>query len=227
MTESLQLNRFIPACFKELEARLGLRVDFEDLSRQLDGRSLDAEAYRRVVSFLASYVREDRQELCVAQDHEPTPAHFVDLLAACLPEESDKQHVAACGDCSKRIALLLNAAVNVMLGADVDMARRYFKDEKESERGDLLASALLSGLLEHSVESIKSLKPLLGWGSLMQNPDFLALAFRAIEGLDPQQGSEVLALASRCVGGQKDRPDADRFREILRKTRELVEASSG
>ncbi len=60
----------------------------------------------------------------------------------------------------------------------------------------------------------------------MFDPAYLALAFRAVDGLDPEQGRKVLAMASKFVGEQKTKPDADKFQDILRKTRELVEIGS-
>jgi hypothetical protein len=105
-----------------------------------------------------------------------------------------------------------------MLGAEPEDAERSVESRLESD--------LTSALSEAFAQSLGAMRPLLNWSRLMFDPAYLALAFRAVDGLDPAQGRKVLAMASKFVGEQPAMPDIDKFKDILRKTRELVEIGS-
>lgn len=222
MTET-KIKDFIPACLKEIESRLGLKFKTEGLEEDLAARGLQDKAvgldeYRRAVGFLGRYARPEEQALFEEEISEISPTHFVRVLTACDSHSGDKGHLAECTACSQNLACLANAAVSVLLGADPESANGFVEKQLNSD----LASALTEAL----AGSLGALQPLLNWSQLMFDPAYLALAFRAVDGLDPEQGRKVLAMASKFVGEQKTKPDADKFQDILRKTRELVEIGS-
>lgn len=222
MTET-KIADFIFACVKEIESRLGLQFKTDDLVENLAARGLQDKVvslddYRRAVEYLERYARPEEQALFEGEVPEISPTHFVRALTACDPNAGDKEHLAGCQVCSQSLARLTNAAIWVLLGTDSESADSFVQKQHRSDLTSALSGAISS--------SLGAVQPLLNWSQLMFDPAYLALAFRAVDGLDPEQGRKVLTLASSIVGEQPAKPDTDRFKDILRKTRELVEIGS-
>lgn len=216
--ERMNVLEFIVACTKELTSRFGITLELANIEAagqdpEFKDAELDPEAFKRAAQAMKRYAPKDDQAIFDDATQEATPSRFVDLIAACFPGGViDKQHVLHCRSCSGHLASVVSTFFVVLTGG---------KAEDLDEAADMELIGKLAGAC---AESIRSLQPYVSWSTLMLKPEYVVNAARAVDGLSPEQGAALLSTVFTLMSHLRETPKVERFVDILKKARTMVEA---
>ncbi|MBI5654142.1 hypothetical protein HZC53_00590 [Candidatus Uhrbacteria bacterium] len=220
MTE-IKLKTFMEQCLTEIAKRFNVvmvmrpgrepKIDVLDPMRYL----LASQALQRLAP------EADPKHFEINGDISPT--HFTSMIGACLGVigEDPKQfeYFAQCASYLETARNMTTMCFDILEGMEPDVALHKMD---EADEGESLDDALLTAAIEAAAYA----KSYIRWIELMFDPPYLTYAARAVEGLPPEQGKAILRTAFMVVNNSSKRPDADRFRDILRNTRDYIIACS-
>ncbi len=211
----INLEQFAVECIPEIESRLGAKLERRE-GLELKNELLDPARYFSACQALKRLLPEGASSapFDVQDPGEISPSHFVSLIETYLSADREihKEHIAGCPNCTEVIHSLASAMLSILDGADPDDALGYLKQD------DASAPITIVRISRGDTGDERWSR----WANLMLDPEYVALAAKALEGLTKEQGKEALINAFRLVTDLPQTPEPWSFQLLMNSSRLLV-----